>query len=187
MVSNRCKEAVKADLKRFGLHFIFVDLGEIEVMEDLSEEQFENLKTALSLSGFELMDNKKAVLIEKIKNAIIEMVHQNDETSKKTLSSFLSEKLNQDYTYMSNLFSSVQGMTIEQFSISHKIKRIKELILLGKLNMTEIAWKMNYSSVAHLSTQFKMNTGLTPSHFKQLLAKNTPPSESATLQSPFEL
>jgi AraC-like DNA-binding protein len=177
MVSNRCKIAVKEELKKLGLHFIIVDLGEVEIMENISEEQRKQIKMALLKSGFELMDDKRAVLIEKIKNAIIEMVHHSDEVIKINFSNYLSEKLKHDYTYMSNLFSEVQGTTIEQFIIAHKIERIKELIIYGELSITEIAWKMNYSSVAHLSNQFKKVTGLSPSHFKKLKDKRRSPLE----------
>jgi AraC-like DNA-binding protein len=177
MVSNRCKMVVKEELKKLGLHFIVVDLGEVEIMENISIEQREELKMILFNLGLELMDDKKAVLIGKIKNVIIEMVHHTDEMIKVNFSNFLSEKLNHDYTYLSNLFSEVQGTTIEQFIISHKIERIKELIIYGELNITEIAWKMNYSSVAHLSNQFKKVTGLSPSHFKQLKDKRRSPIE----------
>jgi AraC-like DNA-binding protein len=177
MVSNRCKMAVKEALKSLGLHFIVVDLGEVEIMETLTNEQRELVKIALFSSGLELMDDKRAVLIEKIKNIIIEMIHHTDELIKINFSDFLSEKLNHDYTYMANLFSEVQGTTIEQFIISHKIERIKELIIYDELNITEIAWKMNYSSVAHLSHQFKKVTGLSPSHFKQLKDKRRSPIE----------
>jgi len=169
--------AVKEELRRLGLHFILVDLGEVEVMENVSAEQREQLKMGLHDSGLELMDDKRAVLIEKIKNAIIEMVHHSDEIIKINFSDFLSEKLCHDYTYLANLFSEVQGTTIEQFIISHKVERIKELIIYDELNITEIAWKMNYSSVAHLSNQFKKVTGLTPSHFKQLKVKRRSPIE----------
>ena len=169
--------AVKEALKSLGLHFIVVDLGEVEVMENLSSEQRGQLKVALLDSGLELMDDKRAVLIEKIKNAIVEMVHHSNELMKVNFSEFLSEKLNHDYTYLANLFSEVQGTTIEQFIISHKIERIKELIIYGELNITEIAWKMNYSSVAHLSNQFKKVTGLSPSHFKQMKEKRRSPIE----------
>jgi len=177
MVSARCKMAVKEELKKLGLHFIVVDLGEIEIMENISADQRERLKVALYSSGLELMDDKRAVLIEKIKNTIIEMIHHTDEMIKINFSDFLSEKLNHNYTYLANLFSEVQGTTIEQFIISHKIERIKELIIYGELNITEIAWKMNYSSVAHLSNQFKKMTGLSPSHFKQLKDKRRSPIE----------
>lgn len=177
MVSNRCKMVVKEQLKKLGLHFIVVDLGEVEIMENISTAQREILKATLLNSGLELMDDKRAMLIEKIKNVIIEMIHHTDEVIKINFSNYLSEKLDHDYTYMANLFSEVQGTTIEQFLISHKIERIKELIIYGELNITEIAWKMNYSSVAHLSNQFKKVTGLSPSHFKQLKEKRRSPIE----------
>lgn len=177
MVSNRCKMAVRDELKKLGLHFIVVDLGEVEIMENLSADQHERVKNALSKSGFELIDDKRAILIERIKNTIIEMVHHSGEMIKTNFSVFLSEKLNHDYTYLANLFSEVQGTTIEQFIISHKIERIKELIIYGEENITEIAWRMNYSSVAHLSNQFKKATGLSPSHFKQLKDKRRSPIE----------
>ena len=177
MVSNRCKMAVKEELKKLQLHFMVVDLGEVEIMENISMEQRHLLKAALLKSGLELMDDKKSMLIEKIKNAIIEMVHHSTENIKINFSDYLSQKLNYDYTYLSNLFSEVQGTTIEQFIISHKTERIKELIIYGELNITEIAWKMNYSSVAHLSSQFKKVTGLSPSHFKKLKDKRRNPIE----------
>lgn len=177
MVSSRCKMAVKDALRELGLHFILVDLGEVEIMENISIEQRDQLKIALLDSGLELMDDKRAVLIEKIKNAIVEMVHHSDEIIKINFSEYLSEKLNHDYTYLANLFSEVQGTTIEQFIISHKVERIKELIIYDELNITEIAWKMNYSSVAHLSNQFKKVTGLSPSHFKLLKDKRRNPIE----------
>ena len=177
MVSNRCKMAVREELKKLDLHFIVVDLGVVEIMEQLSVENRQQLKEALLSSGLELMDDKKAILIEKIKNIIIEMVHHSDEMIKINFSNFLSDKLNHNYTYLANLFSEVQGTTIEHFIISHKIERIKELIIYGELNITEIAWKMGYSSVAHLSNQFKKSTGLSPSHFKQLKNKRRIPIE----------
>jgi AraC-like DNA-binding protein len=177
MVSNRCKLAVKDELKKLGLHFIVVDLGEVEIMEKITFEKREMLKEGLLHSGLELMDDKKAILIEKIKNIIIDMVHHTEESIKINFSDFLSEKLNHNYTYLANLFSEVQGTTIEHFIISHKVERIKELIIYGEHNITEIAWKMGYSSVAHLSTQFKKVTGLSPTHFKQLKDKRRNPIE----------
>jgi AraC-like DNA-binding protein len=168
---------VKDELKRLGLHFIVVDLGEVEIMEDISNEMREKVKIALLKSGLELMDDKRAMLIEKIKNIVVEMVHHTDGIIKINFSDFLSEKLNHDYTYLSNLFSEVQGTTIEHFIISHKIERIKELMVYNELNITEIAYKMNYSSVAHLSNQFKKVTGLSPSHFKLLKDKRRTPIE----------
>jgi len=177
MVSTRCKMAVKDALRGLGLHFILVDLGEVDIMENITQAQRDQLKVALLDSGLELMDDKRAVLIEKIKNAIVEMVHHNEALIKVNFSEYLSEKLNHDYTYLANLFSEVQGTTIEQFIISHKVERIKELIIYDELNITEIAWKMNYSSVAHLSNQFKKATGLSPSHFKQMKDKRRSPIE----------
>ena len=177
MVSNRCKTAVKDVLKKLGLHFIMVDLGVVEIMETLTSEKRELLKKGLLESGLELMDDKRAILIEKIKNIIIDRVHYSEENIKINFSDYLSEKLDHNYTYLANLFSEVQGTTIEHFIISHKIERIKELIIYGEFNITEIAWKMNYSSVAHLSTQFKKVTGLSPSHFKQLKDKRRNPIE----------
>ncbi len=177
MVSTRCKMVVKDELKKMGLHFIVVDLGEIDIMENISSDQREELKIALHTSGLELMDDKRAVLIEKIKNVIIEMVHYADELPKVNYSDYIAEKLNHDYTYLSNIFSEVKGITIQQFIIIHKIERAKELMLYDELNLTEISYKLNYSSVAHLSNQFKKVTGLTPSHFKQLKDKRRSPIE----------
>ncbi len=177
MVSNRCKMAVKEELKELGLHFIVVDLGEVEIMENISDEQREQLKLALHKSGLELMDDKKAVLIEKVKNVITEMIHYSEELPKMNYSDYISKKLDYDYTYLSNLFTEVKGITIQQFIIIHKIERAKELLLYDELNLTQISFKLNYSSVGHLSNQFKKITGLTPSHFKQLKDKRRIPIE----------
>lgn len=171
MVSNRCKMVVKEELLKLGLHFIVVDLGEVEIMENMSAFQQEQLKLALLTSGLELMDDKRAVLIERVKNVIVEMVHHTEELPKVNYSDFISEKLNYDYTYLSNLFSEVKGITIQQFIIIHKIERAKELLLYNELSLTEISYKLHYSSVAHLSNQFKKVTGLTPSHYKKMRDK----------------
>jgi len=184
MVSVRCKMIVKQELQKLGLHFIMVELGEVEIMENIFGEQREQVRIALLQSGLELMDDRRSVLIEKIKNTIVEMVHHKNELIKVNFSNYLSEKLNHDYTYLANLFSEVQGTTIEQFIIAHKIERIKELIIYDELNITEIAWKMNYNSVAHLSNQFKKVTGLSPSHFKQLKVKRRSPIEDIGHQEP---
>jgi len=162
---------VKQELAKLGLHHTTVELGEVEVMETITADQHGNIKAALLKSGLELMDDKKSVLIEKIKNVIIELVHYTEEPLTINFSEFLSQKLSHDYTYLANLFSEVQGTTIEKFIITHKIERVKELLVYNELNLTEIAYLMHYSSVAHLSTQFKKVTGLTPSHFKQLKNK----------------
>lgn len=170
MVSNTSKILVKEELKKLGLHFIVVDLGEVDVLEDITEEQLNQLKIDLSQLGLELLDDKRTVLIEKIKNIIIEMVlySDEDETIKIKFSNFLSEKLHHNYTYLAKLFSEVQGISIQQFVILHKIERIKELMFYDELNLKEIAYRLNYSSVAHLSNQFKKVTGLSPVHFKKL-------------------
>lgn len=171
MVSIRCKMLVKSELDKLGLHYILVDLGEVEIMEDISAEKRDQLKIALLKSGLELMDDKKAILIEKVKNVIVEMVHYTDKVPKTNFSDYLSEKLNHDYTYLANLFSEVTGITIEHFIIAHKIEHVKELLLYDELTLTEISYRLNYSSVAHLSYQFKKVTGLTPTFFRQLKHK----------------
>lgn len=177
MVSIRCKMAVKDVLKKLGLHFIVVDLGEVEVMEELDAAMLQKLNKNLIDIGLELMDDHKAILIEKIKNVITEMIHNSDEVPKVNYSDFISQKLDYDYTYLSNMFSEVKGITIQQFIITHKIERIKELIIYDQLSISEIAWKMNYSSVAHLSNQFKKMTGLTPSVYKKMKNKRRQPIE----------
>lgn len=171
MVSIRCKMVVKAELERLGLHYSTVELGEVEIREDISAEQRDQLNIALKKSGLELMDDKKSMLIEKIKNVIVEMIHYSEEELKTNFSDYLSEKLHYNYTYLANLFSEVQGTTIEHYIIFHKIERVKELLVYNELNLSEIAYQMHYSSVGHLSNQFKKITGLTPSHFKELRHK----------------
>ena len=164
---------VKAELERIGLHYTSVELGEADIQENISPEQYEQLNIALKKSGLELMDDKKSMLIEKIKTVIVELIHysDNDEELKINFSDYLSEKLQYNYTYLANLFSEVQGTTIEHYIIYHKIERVKELLVYDELTLTEIAYKLNYSSVAHLSNQFKKVTGLTASHFKKLRNK----------------
>lgn len=169
--------AVKEALKKMGLHFIVVDLGEVEIMETISGVELNELRTILSDSGLELMDDKRAILIERIKNVITEMIHYSDELPKNNYSDYISEKLHYDYTYLSNLFSEVKGVTIQQFIIIHKIERAKELLIYDELNLTEISYKLHYSSVAHLSNQFKKVTGLTPSHYKKLKDRKRSPIE----------
>ena len=171
MVCIRCKMVVKDELTKLGLHYNTVELGEADIMENISADQHDQIKTALLKSGLELMDDKKSVLIQKIKNVIVELVHYSDEPLTIKFSEYLSQKLQHDYTYLANLFSEVQGTTIEKFFIAHKIERVKELLVYNELNLTEIAYQMHYSSVAHLSAQFKKVTGLTPSYFKQLKEK----------------
>jgi AraC-like DNA-binding protein len=171
MVSLRCKMIVKEELKKLGLRYVIVDLGVVEIMEDISPELNEQLKKRLLKSGLELLDNKKSILIEKIKNVVTQMIHYSEELPKMNYSAYISEKLNYDYTYLSNIFSEVKGITIQQFIIIHKIERVKELLLYDELNLTEISYKLHYSSVSHLSKQFKKITGLSPSFYKQLKQK----------------
>jgi YesN/AraC family two-component response regulator len=168
MVCIRCKTVVKSELAKLGLDHIAVDLGEVDISDTISPEHFHQLRAALLKSGLELMDDKRGALIQKIKGVIVELVHYSQEPLGTNLSNYLSLKLNHDYTYLANLFSEVQGITIEKFYIAHKIERVKELLVYDELTLTEIAYKMRYSSVAYLSTQFKKVTGLTPSHFKKL-------------------
>lgn len=171
MVSVRCKMMVQSELEKLGLPYVAVAFGEVELRDDISAQQKDQLRQALAISGLELMDDKKAILIEKIKSVILEMVHHEKEWPKMNFSDYLTSKLDYDYTYLANLFSEVTGITIEYFIIAHKIERVKELLLYDELNLTEISYKMNYSSVAHLSSQFKKVTGLTPTFFKQLKQK----------------
>jgi AraC-like DNA-binding protein len=162
---------VKSELDKLGVNYTTVELGEADIRESLSPAQLDRLSLALKKSGLELMDDKKSILVEKIKAVIIELVHYNEEQIRLNLSDYLSEKLNHNYTYLANLFSEVKGTTIENFYLAHKIEKVKELLVYDELNLTEIAYKLHYSSVAHLSNQFKKMTGLTPSHFKNLKHK----------------
>ncbi|HEX5624742.1 MAG TPA: AraC family transcriptional regulator [Saprospiraceae bacterium] len=171
MVSLRCKLMVIDELKKLNLTYKTIDLGVVEMQNDLSDEQHEQLGKALLRSGLELMDDQKTILIEKIKNVIIEMVHYSEELPKTNFSDYISEKLGYNYTYLANTFSEVKGITIEHFIIAHKIEKVKELLLYDQLNLTEISYRLNYSSVAHLSNQFKKVTGLTPSFYKKLKMK----------------
>ena len=168
MVCIRCKMIVKEELSKLGIEYTSVELGEVEINTPLTSELHDELKKRLMNYGLDLIDDKKHVLIQRIKNLIVEMVHYEDNPVVVNFSVYLSEKLNHDYTYMANLFSEVQGTTIEKFIISHKIERVKELLLYNELNLTEIAYLIHYSSVAHLSSQIRKVTGYTPSYFKQV-------------------
>ncbi len=171
MVSIRCKVIVKDELEKLGIHYTLMDLGEVEIKENISSDQRNQLAIALKKTGLELMEDKKAILIERIKAVVVEMIHYSDEALKVNFSDFISEKLEHDYTYLANLFSEVEGTTIEHFIIKHKIERVKELLLYDELTLTEISYRLHYSSVAHLSNQFKKITGLTPTFFKHLREK----------------
>lgn len=168
MVCIRCQMAVKYELEKLGLHHTRVELGETEIMEDLSAELRENLSNSLKNIGLDLIDDKKNILVEKVKTTITELIYYSDNQIKTNLSDYLREKLNYNYTSISNLFSEVKGTTIEKFYLTQKVERVKELLVYDELNLTDIAFKLNYSSVSHLSNQFKKITGLTPSHFKNL-------------------
>lgn len=168
MVSIRCKMVLKEELDKLGIPYSMLDLGTVEVPDSTCSLELIKLKVALLKSGLELMDDKKAMLIERIKNVIIEMIHYSEEVPKVNYSEYISEKLGQDYNHMSKIFSEVKGITIEHFIIAHKIERVKELLMYDELNLTQISYMLNYSSVSHLSQQFKKVTGLTPSFFKQI-------------------
>ena len=168
MVSNRCKIIVKSELETLGLHCVSIELCEVEIMEDITEEQRFAVDQRLGESGFSLIADRNLILIEKIKTIIIELIHYTEKQLIINLSDYLSIKLKYSYTYLANLYSKHQGETIEHFYISHKIERVKELLIYSDMNITEIADKLNYSSGAHLSNQFKTMTGLTPSQYKQL-------------------
>lgn len=171
MVSLRCKMMVKEELKKLGINYVVVELGTVDVLENITPQQRALLKTALLKSGLELMDDRKAILIERIKNVITEMIHYSDELPRVNFSDYISQKLGYDYTYLANIFSEVKGITIEHYIIAHRIERVKELLIYDELTLTQIAYKLNYSSVAHLSNQFKKVTGLTPSFYRQLTQK----------------
>ncbi|MDD2279342.1 MAG: helix-turn-helix domain-containing protein [Bacteroidales bacterium] len=171
MVSLRCILKVKDELKKLRIRYVVVDLGVIEILEDITDEQRKQLKLNLLKSGLELLDDQRSILIEKIKNVVVEMIHYSDELPKVNYSDYISEKLGYDYTYLSNIFSEVKGITLQQFIIIHRIEKVKELLLYDELNLTEISYRLQYSSVAHLSNQFKKITGLTPSFYRQLKQK----------------
>lgn len=168
MVCNRCITAVKNVLDELNFQYSSLQLGEVALSEEPTNGQLHALKERLQQLGFELLDDTKKKLIEKIKTIIIEHVHYREGDDRYNLSEILSSKLHKDYSHLSHLFSEVEGITIEKYLISQKIERIKELLVYDELSLNEIAHKLGYSSVAHLSTQFKKVTGLTPTHFKKL-------------------
>jgi len=172
MVSMRCKMMVRSELDRLGLHYAKIDLGEVELLENITEMQLNQLKFNLLKSGLELMDDQKSILIEQIKNTIIKLVHYSEGLTGINFSEYLSTTLKHDYSYLSSLFSDVTGITIEHFIINNKIERVKELLIYDELSLTDISYKLNYSSVSHLSNQFKKVTGLSPTFFKSLKSKN---------------
>ncbi|WP_051957056.1 MULTISPECIES: helix-turn-helix domain-containing protein [Chryseobacterium] len=171
MVSLRCKMVVHQELEKLGIKNAVVDLGLVEILDDISVKQRLMLKENLLKTGLELLDDKKSILIEKIKNTVTEMIHHSESLPKENFSDYISKKLGYDYTYLANTFSEVKGITLQHFIIINKIEKVKELLLYDELNLTEISYKLNYSSAAHLSNQFKKITGLSPSFYKQLKHK----------------
>jgi AraC-like DNA-binding protein len=171
MVCSRCKLVVKSELEKLGLRPISVELGEVELENETIENQKEELLKRMHSLGFDLIDDKKSKIIERIKNLIIELIYSKNNELSVNLSDYLAEDLLQDYSSLSNLFSEVESITIEHYFISQKIERVKELLTYDELSLSEIAFQLNYSSVAHLSNQFKKITGLTPTHFKKLKGK----------------
>ncbi|GAO29667.1 helix-turn-helix domain-containing protein [Geofilum rubicundum] len=161
----------KEKLKKLGIKYVVIDLGVVEILEDITPEQHDQLKILLLESGLELLDDKKSILIERIKNVVTEMIHHSDELPKVNFSDYISEKLGYDYTYLSNIFSEVKGITLQHYIIMHRIEKVKELLLYDDLNLTQISYRLQYSSVAHLSNQFKKVTGLSPSFYKLLKQK----------------
>lgn len=168
MVCGRCKMVVKSEFEKLGLHAISIELGEVELKENISESQKQELLYNLHTFGFDLIDDKKSRVIEKIKTLIIDLVHHKNNEISTNLSEYLSSNLNQDYNSLSNLFSEVESITIEKYFILQKIEKVKELIIYDELTLSQIAYFLNYSSVSHLSNQFKKVTGFSPSYFKQL-------------------
>jgi AraC-like DNA-binding protein len=175
MTDSRCKMIVKEELKNLGLLFVIVDTGIVEILEDVSECQLETLREELFGWGFELQSSKKAVLVEKIKQVVNDMIRSSDERLHVNYSDYISEKLNYDYTYLSNIFSEVSGITIQHYIITIKIEMAKKLIRYNELNLTEISYRLHYSSVAHLSNQFKKITGTSPSSYRLRKQKNIIP------------
>ena len=169
MVSSRCKTFVQAEIEKLGIQCATVDLGIIETLTELSNEELETLRINLSKSGLELLEDKKRVLVIQMKEAIIDLISNSDEIPNVNYSEYLSEKLGHDYTYLSGIFSEAKGITVQQFIIQKKTERVKELLAESDLSLSDIAFKLNYSSVAHLSNQFKKNTGLSPSNYREMM------------------
>jgi AraC-like DNA-binding protein len=171
MVSLRCKLMVKQELRKLGIKYVVIELGVVDILDDITDEQRNQLKNNLAKSGLELLDDQKRILIERIQNVVVEMIHYSDELPKVNFSEYISEKIGYDYTYLSNIFSEIKGITLQNYIIIHRIEKVKELLLYDELNLTEISYRLQYSSVAHLSNQFKKITGLTPTFYKHLKQK----------------
>jgi AraC-like DNA-binding protein len=175
MVCNRCIMVVKSQLEQLGLHPLSVELGIAVLPDAISDETYQRVKASLETFGFELIDDKKSQTVELIKDAIIELVHYDDNGLKTNLSDYLASKLHRDYSALSKLFSETTNTTIEKYLIAQKIERAKELLMYGELSLNEIADILNYSSVSYLSAQFKHVTGMTPSHFKKIKGNKRKP------------
>lgn len=175
MVCSRCIMVVKATLNEIGIDTSQIELGEVFIEKELDKTQRNKVEAALNKIGFELLDDRKNILIESIKIEIIQLIQSADDNSKVKRSNYLSQKLHHDYSYLSTLFSEVEGITIEQYFIAQKIEKVKELLVYDELTLSQIADQLNYSSIAHLSTQFKKVTGLTPTHFKKIKGKKRKP------------
>lgn len=171
MACESCKVVVKEALEEMDIHPVKVDLGEIEIKDDISDDEKRELNSRIKKVGLELLEKKQGVLIEKIRSVMVDYVYKSEEKPNVNFSVLLSEKLHHSYTYLANFFSEVEATTIEQYIIALKIERIKELIIFGEHTFSEIAYMLHYSSIAHLSNQFKKVTGLTPTHFKALKEK----------------
>lgn len=171
MVSSRCKMMVRQELKKQGLHFIFTELGEIEVMENISGERIDFLKKELRKSGLVLLDELNSILIEGIKNSVIELIYKTSDILQINYHQYLSDKFKHDYSYLSNQFLTAQGVKIDQYILAHKIERVKEMIIYDTLNILEITQKLNFNDIGELYFQFKKATGLSPFDFKQLKIK----------------
>lgn len=167
MICSRCKMVVESELERLGFLCRSIDIGTADIIGEVTPEDLIEIKIALERCGLELVDNKKGVLVDKIKSIVVEMIQGSDEQLKSKFSYYLVSRLDYDYTYLANVFSEMESTTIEQFIIVTRIQTAKDLLTNSDLNLTEISWKLNYSSVAHLSTQFKKVTGVTPSRFRQ--------------------
>jgi len=175
MVCLRCQLSVKTELEKLGIPYTYVKIGEAEIIGEIMPETMEQLQSNLHEVGLSVLTNKKKILVEQITSTIIELVHFTEDQIKVNLSDFLSEKLNYNYTYLANLFSEEKGNTIENFYLTHKIERVKEMIIYEDLNLTEISYRLHFSSVSHLSNQFKKFTGMTPTQYKLLKNKTREP------------
>lgn len=177
MVSSRCIHTVKTVLQQLGITYINISLGEVHLTSNVSVTQLRTFKEKIASYGLGIIADRKGMLVERIRSLVVDMIHHHEELPKENYSWYIANKLDQNYTYIANIFSEQTGMTIEQFIISHKIEKVKELLMYKEMSLTQIAFRLNYSSVAHLSNQFKKVTGMNPSAYRQLQQKNRKPLE----------